>query len=66
MIKVAVTLTNNSLPNQGVCCHHVCHFIGVGGVLRSPFSCNRSGITVLEDATDKQLDFICGDRLVIG
>ena len=66
MIEVAVTLANNSFPNQGLCSHHVRHLICISCILRSPFSCNRAGISVLENTTDKQLDFVCRNCFVVG
>jgi len=66
VVEVRVTLTDDGFPNKRLCCHNVCQLICIGGILRTPFGCYRSGVAVLEDSTDEQFDLICFDGLVIG
>ena len=66
VVKVAVTLTDNRFPNKSLCCHNVSHLIRIGGVLRTPINIYRSGVTVLKDTTDEQLDLVSRNGLVVG
>ena len=66
VVKVAVTLTDNRFPNKSLCCHNVSHLIRIGGVLRTPINIYRSGVAVLKDTTDEQLNLVSRNGLVVG
>ena len=66
MIKIAVAFTDDGFPNQELSGHQVGHLVSIRSVLRTPLSCDGAGVAILENSTDKQLDFICGNGAVVG
>lgn len=63
LAEVAVTLTDHGFPDLQLCCYGVSQLIAAL-VLGAPVQRDRTGIAVLQDTTNEDLDFIGTDSAV--
>ena len=65
LVEVGITFAHNGLPDQQLGGDGVGQLVSVGGVLGTPVQADITGIAVLEDPTDEQLDLVRGEHIVV-